>query len=137
MGPTARFHRYSTRALLAGAMLGAAIMFGPGAALADGSRLESNSSGAQQQVPACPDFGSFAIVDAPKAPGTRRGQPLVAQSYNNCADLPSTKPRVPIDIQVEVFPGQNQIGNQGQGTGQMLQQNRPQFPGSSFGPLRR
>ncbi len=128
-----RFHRHTKGMWLAGAALGAAVLFSDGAVLADGSNLQ----GSQQQAPACPDYGSFVVVDPPNAPGTRRGQPITAESFNSCADLPRTKPRVPIDIQIGIFPNQNQIQPQDQGTSQMPLQNRPQFPGSSFGPLRR
>lgn len=55
---------------------------------------------AQPAQDPCADLGSFAVVDGPPVP---RGQPLVAQPYQPCADLPGQpQPHIFIDAQVQV-----------------------------------
>lgn len=54
----------------------------------------------------CADLGSFAVVDGAPVP---RGQPLVAQPYQPCAELPGRpQPQVFIDAQVSVGGGNTQ-----------------------------
>ncbi|MCP8940691.1 hypothetical protein NK718_19365 [Alsobacter sp. SYSU M60028] len=53
---------------------------------------------------ACPDAGSFAVVDDAATPRARAGEPLVARSWNPCADLPDPRPAPLLDVQIGVFP---------------------------------
>jgi hypothetical protein len=64
----------------------------------------------------CRDYGSFGVVDAP-AP--RRGEPIVAQPFQPCADLPGApQPQIFIDAQVNWGGNQTEADNgTGSGTG--------------------
>lgn len=72
----------------------------------------------------CRDYGSFGVVDAP-AP--RRGEPIVAQPFQPCADLPGApQPQIYIDAQVNVG---NQTGtDNGTGSGGGGWRPRPEQP---------
>jgi hypothetical protein len=53
----------------------------------------------------CPDTGSFVVV----GPTVRRGEPIQAQSWNDCADLPrrgsTQQPLIGVEIPVMPFQG--------------------------------
>ncbi|PSC05888.1 hypothetical protein SLNSH_05765 [Alsobacter soli] len=56
-------------------------------------------------TPACPDYGSFAVVDPP---GGGRGR-ITAESLPGCPDLPGQRPAasVNVDVMVGIGSGQN------------------------------
>lgn len=77
---------------------------GSGTAAAQGTRVDP-----------CADLGSFVVVDPPPLP---RGQPLVAQPYQPCADLPGApQPQIFIDAQVPISPQGMPDGEAAPGTG--------------------
>jgi hypothetical protein len=85
--------------LLAPHLIGAAALLSMGPAFAE--------SGGVRSPPPCPDYGSFVAVD----PSPRRGA-IVARSYNDCADLPDSRPRDPIHLGAEAIIGGQQQDSQ-------------------------
>lgn len=89
--------------------------------LAVASSLSAAGYARAQQAPPtqqnrCVDYGSFGVVDA--YPPPRRGEPIIAQPFQPCADLPGQpQPQIYIDAQVQVGGNQNAAGNQSPGGG--------------------
>jgi uncharacterized membrane protein YgcG len=86
------------------------------------STAHGGSAHAQQahQTPQnrCVDYGSFGVVDA--YPPPRRGEPIMAQPFQPCADLPGQpQPQIYIDAQVQVGGSQNAGGGENAGGGQV------------------
>lgn len=56
----------------------------------------------------CPDAGSFVVV----GPTVRRGEPIQAQSWNDCADLPrrGAAQQPLIGVEIPLMPGQGRPG---------------------------
>lgn len=58
----------------------------------------------------CRDMGSFVVV----GPTVRRGEPIQAQSWNDCADLPrrGSSQQPLIGVEIPLAPGQGRPGRQ-------------------------
>ncbi|WP_293867230.1 hypothetical protein [uncultured Alsobacter sp.] len=101
------------RAMATALATGAALLAAP----AVGQVLQQPSSDPQMRLqiqlppaPApdaarCPDTGSFVVV----GPTVKRGEPITAQAWNDCADLPSRsapqQPLIGVEIPVPMTQG--------------------------------
>lgn len=110
-----------SRPLAAAALAVAALLAAALQASADGTASSSPTMQAPEAyaAPACPDYGSYAVVDGPR----RFGKGVVsAEPYNTCADLPTQarQPQIYIgaDVQIGNSAAQDGTGTQGQGQGQ-------------------